>query len=328
MVAFNDNSAITEFWDSQLTDFEKLAGEAWEIPSIWYRESNPLIANATGHINAALFASLIQFLKIGDKRWASQLVHGFPLTGYLCQSGVFPVQIETLAELRDPSALFNNASHRFQQRAQRSFTPHQQYMWGETIREQARGWFNPPRCLTKTGNFRGYPGEPCNPTVRFPVVQADKIRLIDDLEHSEVNRYTLVGPPITLPTWDLVVELCLRVNPAGMDWSFGKVDRQSAYKNLPIARRGQQFVSIVVKNPGGKRFYAFTPTTQLFGPTASVLRYNVLSRLLVAILIRGFAIPAIGYYDDYGFLVPTLLAEKAMNTVKRVFAFRNHTQGR
>ena len=259
MVPFNDTAALTYFRDSQLAVFERLAGGAWDVSKAWYRDTNPLIASATGHINAALFAAIIQFLQIGDQRWASQFIHGFPMAGYLSQSGAFPLQIETLAELRGPSSVFQNASHRFQRRAPRSFSPRQQYLRGETDKEQKRGWFNPPRILTRAGKLHGSPNEPCNPTFRLPVAQADKIRLIDDLVRAEVNRYTLGGPPITLPTWGLIVELCLRVIPPGQDWCFGKVDHHSAYKNLPMAHRDQQFVSITVKNPTDGQFYAFTP---------------------------------------------------------------------
>ena len=74
----------------------------------------------------------------------------------------------------------------------------------------------------------------------------------------------------------------------------------------------------MVRNPSDNAFYAFPPTTQLFGSTASVLHYNVLSRAIVKILIRVFAIPDIGYYDDYGFLAPSPLADHAVRVVRRV----------
>lgn len=74
----------------------------------------------------------------------------------------------------------------------------------------------------------------------------------------------------------------------------------------------------MVKNPSEGPYYAFPPTTQICGPTASVLRYNLLSRLLVTILVRIFAIPSIGYYDDYGFLAPSDISGAAMRLVCRV----------
>ena len=58
-------------------------------------------------------------------------------------------------------------------------------------------------------------------TFRFPTQQAANILLIDDIKCSEVNRYIVVGPPVSLPTWDLLAELRLRVIPSGYDWSFG-----------------------------------------------------------------------------------------------------------
>ena len=59
-------------------------------------------------------------------------------------------------------------------------------------------------------------------------------------------------------------------------------------------------------------------TTQLFGPTASVLRYNVFSRLFVTILNRVFDISCIWYYDDFWFLIPDELVGEALRLVKRI----------
>ena len=45
-----------------------------------------------------------------------------------------------------------------------------------------------------------------------------------------------------------------------------------------------------------------------------------MSRLLVTILIRVFAIPDIGYYGDYGFLAPIELAVPAIRFLLNVCA--------
>ena len=75
------------------------------------------------------------------------------------------------------------------------------------------------------------------------------------------------------------------------------------------------------KNPKDGRYYASPNAAQIFGPTASGLRYNVLSRLLVTILVRIFEIPAIGHYDDYGPLVPSDISGTSVRTVCRVVTF-------
>ena len=296
--AHNETDLITGIRDSQLSDFEVLEGKGRALSDERYKKNHPNISPATGHIDDALFSALIQESQIGDQRWVSQFVHGFPITGYICQSGVFPLQEDPLAELAGPIAPFLAASGRFQQRSKASDTPRKQYMRGDAIKEQEKGRPNPPRKLNSSGLFIGNARGLRNPTFRSPTQQADKIRLVGDLKHSEVKRYTLVGHPIRLPTWDLLVELCIRVIPSGRDWPFGKVDHIAAYKNLPPCYGGQQFAPIVVRNPIGNAFYAFRPTAQLFGPTASFLHYIALSRLLVTIAIRVFAIPAIWYCGD------------------------------
>ena len=90
---------------------------------------------------------------------------------------------------------------------------------------------------------------------------------------------------------------------------------QSAYKNLPLRESDQQYLPIVIRCAGNEKFYAIPPNTQLFGSTGSVLRYNAFSRLIVTIFARVFGIPTIGYYDDFGLLVPAGLGECAMAAV-------------
>ena len=304
------------FWESQLAAFQELAAQTRPLSNKWYAGVHPDIRGATGTIDIALFSAFIQSLGLGSNAWIAQFVHGFPITGYLSQSGVFPLRVDPLPVMIEPEALFRTASERFAKRAKQRGCPHQQTVWDETIREMNRGWFSPPRKLNDSGRFLDKPGELVNPAFRFPIRQPDKIRMIDDLKHSQTNLSVVIGTPITLPTWDLLVELCFRARPANRDWVFGKVDHCSAYKNLPIRPADRPYATIVVRNPADQAFYGFAPTTQIFGSTASVLHYNVFSRLLVTIINRVFGIPTIGYYDDFGFLVPNEIGDEALTLIK------------
>ena len=105
---------------------------------------------------------------------------------------------------------------------------HQQFIWGETLAEREKGWFGQMGQLNASGQFVDKTMGPCNPTFRFPCVQPDKVRLIDDMKHSELNRCCVVATPITLPSWDTLAECILRVLPANREWHFGKVDHKAA----------------------------------------------------------------------------------------------------
>ena len=141
------------------------------------------------------------------------------------------------------------------------------------------------------------------------------MRLINDLNNSETNRYAFTGPPIKLPTWDLLVGILLRLKPANRDWVSGKAGRSAAYKNVPDRPSYRAYATIALENPTAKCLYAFGPKTQISGPTASVPHYNVISRVLVTILNRAYGSPTIGYYDDYGFLHPAAPGADALSLV-------------
>ena len=318
VIAFSPPSDIRSFWKNQIAEFTTLAEATLPLSNTWYKQTPTDIRAATGSINIALFSALIEMLHLGNNYWVAQFVHGFPITGFLSQAGVFPKRVDTRLEVDNPSKLFLSASSRFIKRSKQRNISHQQLMWDETILEVQRGWFSNPRLLNRSGRIVESPGELINPAFRFPVSQPDKVRLIDDLCHSETNLYAEVATNITLPNWDIAVELFLRAKPAHRAWVFGKVDHASAYKNLPIRPSDRPYANVVVKNPNDAKWYAFAPTTQLFGSTASVLHYNVFSRLLVTIINRVFAIPTIGYYDDYGFYVPAELGDEALTLIKRI----------
>lgn len=111
--------------------------------------------------------------------------------------------------------------------------------------------------------------EPRNPTFRPPCVQPDKVRLIGDLKHADVNQCSVAGSPIAPPSWGVAAECGLRAIPSRRDWHFGKVDHKSAYKNLPLLTSDQKFARVLVRGPNSRKIFAFFPTTQLFGSTAS-----------------------------------------------------------
>ena len=89
------------------------------------------------------------------------------------------------------------------------------------------GRFSQPRQLCRPGEFFDKPDGAFSLTFRPPIQKPDKIRLTDDLKHSETNRYALIWPPIALPTWGALTELFLRAHPSKRDIVFGKVGHSS-----------------------------------------------------------------------------------------------------
>ena len=317
MVSATEND-IRNFWQRQLDRFSVLAEHTSLISSEWYDSTPVEIQGATGTIDVALLSTLMRRYGMGDGAWASQFVHGFPITGVISQAHTFPCCPPPDDLPGNPNLLFDTSKKRFVGRSKKSPTAHLSTVWAETMKEVSKGWLGPPREVKGDGTLVGFPLERINFAFRFPVVQIDKIRCCDDLLHAQTNQFCRIDSPITLPSWDLVAEICLSTKSSGIDWCFGKVDHCSAYKNLPIRPSDQRFSYITIKNPSTGRFVAMAPKTQISGSIASVLHYNVLSRILVSIFNRVFGIPMIGYFDDFGFLIPSSLSSDALQLVHQV----------
>ena len=88
-------------------------------------------------------------------------------------------------------------------------------------------------------------------------------------------------------------------------------DHESAYKHHPARPEHADLAVVALRSPSGGKLYGLTPRTQLFGSVASVMHYNIFSRVLVVIANRLLGIPAVGYVDDCAFLAPLSLGPAA-----------------
>ena len=143
-----------------------------------------------------------------------------------------------------------------------------------------------------------------NVASRSPVFQSAHVRACDFCIHARVNDLFQIATPINLPTWDRVGECARRVSSARVYWGFAGADRYAAYKCEPMLPLRSKFCNLDVRNPVRNDFAASIPLTQLFGSTASVLNYNVLSRTIATLANRMVDIPFLGYFDDFGLITP------------------------
>lgn len=69
--------------------------------------------------------------------------------------------------------------------------------------------------------------------------------------------------------------------------------------------------------PTRLRLVAFKPLTQLFGDTASVHNYGILSRIISTLSNRISALPVLGYIGDFGFIAPSSAGQVALQTFEK-----------
>ena len=70
--------------------------------------------------------------------------------------------------------------------------------------------------------------------------------------------------------------------------------------------------AVTLKDPVDGQWYGFIPRTQLFGSTAAALHYNCLSRVIASLACRVLKIPCVGYYDDFGLILPECLIKDVL----------------
>ena len=69
-----------------------------------------------------------------------------------------------------------------------------------------------------------------------------------------------------------------------------------------------------LRSPREGQWYAFPPRALIFGAISAVLHYNCFSRLLTCLTNRIFGIPLVGYFDDYGVMLPDSLSRPGLST--------------
>ena len=86
---------------------------------------------------------------------------------------------------------------------------------------------------------------------------------------------------------------------------FAVAGQFAAYKCLPIRPINVALCISAARDPNSKSFRGVNPITQIFGSTAAVLSYSVLSRIISSLENRIFGWPVVGDFDDFGFIVPS-----------------------
>ena len=313
IVARSDPQALRAWWKLQLEKVRGVVRDASDLQAIWNNATPSSIKPATGKLQTVAIAFLLGNFDLGGEKWIKQFTYGFPIIGNLSQEGVYP---------RDPSCsppqpirdIWTGAEERFTTRSQASGHLHAETLWNEAMDQVKLGWLGEPVPIDRKGNVATFGDKRVNVAFRFGVDQADKLRACDDLKHNHVNLHCTVWTPIKLPTWDHISQMCLNIRTSDRKWAFFKADHEAAYKQLPLAPSHRRLALVALRNPDTSEWMAFPPKALLFGAVAAVLHYNCFSRLLSVLFNLLFGIPLIGYFDDFGALIPFDLSNDALDT--------------
>ena len=193
-------------------------------------------------------------------------------------------------------------------------------LWGEAVDQVRNGWIAPTLALAENGRPADSPEGAYDVAFLFGEHQGGKIRACDDLKHSLTNRCCQIATPIQPVSWDHVAQLSQITALKGQELQLFKADHESYYKQLPIDHADQHSAIVALRLPSSGRRYGFRAKALVFGSTAAVLRYNVISLVLTDLVNFCLGIPSICYFEDFAALLSAILAPEAIRTFTRFCA--------
>ena len=287
----------------------------------------------------ASLRALAQKHSYKDVSLIDEITAGFNLTGIQPYSGVFAhlpnLPSITTASLRQSSALNNQALHA---RVKSSGCAKVDTELAQLVDEEKdKGWLYGP--------FRGieleqHLGEVPHLARRFPLVQGDKIRQIDDLSENNTNAASGCNDKLTLHDTDTLTTLIrllerilkgevteipllsgiilpIKIHEAWkkdhlvLNWKGCTIDLRFAYKQLHVNTKQRWASCITVFNPVDGLPDDYEQVTLPFGSSASVLAFNRTSRLLWELGCSELGILWTNFFDDYPCLSPASVCKSS-----------------
>ena len=309
-------SSMIPFWEKQLRRLEQLVSDASAAQARWDRDIPSSLKPAAGKLKTVALKQLFQMTGIGGVAWLDQFAFGFPITGKLSQTSVYPTDPK-VPEPKAMAAIFPSAAARFRERAAKSGYKNADKLWSEAMQQVDKGWLHQPVKLDRDGKPENFTGQSYNIAFRFGVPQSSKLRACDDLRHSLTNEACAVTSPIQLVSWDHIAQIFRLVCSDGREWQLFKADHEAAYKQLPIRTLDQTSAIIALRHPTSGLWHGFVSRTLMFGSVAAVLHYNCFARAIATLATLLLGIPLVSYFDDFAALLPADLAQIALDVFTR-----------
>eukprot|EP00435_Cladocopium_sp_Y103_P035915 s3494_g9.t1 len=241
-----------------------------------------------------LWKEILLDLQYPDAGVIDDVIKGFSLTGWATATGVFEpwvrkpdYSLEHLLKLAP--ALNASVTGSLASAAE---TEHDQFVWDETQAEVSQGWLTPtvhssPECIAK----------------RFPLPQANKVRLIDDFSINGVNGAYGLREKLRVQSVDELCSYIAYMMDNTKDASFPSLvgrtfDLKHAYRQFGVDEYHHDLLKIAVKKPGST-YELFNVGALPFGAVGSVSAFLRISSCLSFIGTVGLSIIWTAFFDDF-----------------------------
>ena len=243
-----------------------------------------------------LWKEMLNDLAYKDAKVIDEAIHGFPMTGWAEESGVFVPDVRppdmTVGQLRGIALGLNHAV--VDSLARADATELDGPAWEETQSEVQNGWLEP----CEVPDLRNV-----HVAKRFPLQQGGKLRLIDDFSAAGVNQTVGMAEKLRVESVDeltatLLVLLSKCEDNTMLDLVGRTFDLKSAYKQFGVDVEHQKILRIAERHPaGGVKFFAVQSLP--FGATASVSSFLRIAASIKYIGTVGLKLIWTNFFDDY-----------------------------
>ena len=267
-------------------------------------DEDALHRNWPGHLGRVmknkkilLFKELLTQLGYADAKIADEMMEGFPLNGYLSESGVFPPRLK-LPEIH-PEA-FDEMIPTFSRRTLSAVKGSgdadlDMQLWDATCEEVRLGFMKGPFKVEELPK-----GALVSP--RFGLKQKNKLRPIDDLSISGVNMSTSLPERLKVDAIDECAALIKQMlkQAGGCQPLVGKTyDLRKAYRQLAIKESHLHLGWVAVWSPDHQAPVIFSMESLPFGATAAVAAFLRISRALKFLGTSLGMLTWTAFYDDF-----------------------------
>ena len=243
-----------------------------------------------------LWKEILTELEYPDVKVIDEIIRGFPMTGWVEESGVFQPDVRppemTVQQLKGIALGVNHAV--VDSLRQAAVTELDAPAWDETEIEIERGWLAP----CQVDDLREV-----HVAKRFPLLQGGKLRLIDDFTAAGVNQTVGMAEKLRVESVDelaanILVAIMRAGDRAGLTLVGRTFDLKSAYKQFGVDVEHQQSLRIAQKHRAGDvRFFAVQSLP--FGATASVSSFLRIAASIKFIGTVGLRLVWTNFFDDY-----------------------------
>ena len=256
---------------------------------------------------------MLQELQYPDKELVDTICSGFPLTGLLPKSNVFPACLKRPAHSLESACKLAKGVNKsiLKQVAEQNDAELADEVWKQSLEEAEKGWVWFDESEQLEGKILAK---------RFGLRQAEKIRMIDDCSTGGFNATCGVNEKMKVHSVDeMAAYICWcmsHLGPGAMKQVVGKTyDLKNAYKQYGIRSQDRELLRLAVWDACAKKVRLMGANALPFGAVGSVGAFLRISMAVWYIGVVGLRLCWTSFFDDY-----TLLSKQANSKSAEVSA--------